>query len=66
MVTKGSYLSVEDTHMDGVPTNPDAGPGPMAAVPKFLADEGGKDFEQDLGREAFIMTFQPGGWLRRK
>ena len=66
MVNRGSYLVVEDTHMDGVPTAPGFGPGPMAAVQKFLADGGAKNFEQDLTREAFVMTFNPGGWLRRK
>jgi cephalosporin hydroxylase len=66
MVNKGSYLVVEDTHLDGVPTAPDFGPGPLAAVQQFLADGGSKDFEQDLTREAYVMTFNPGGWLRRK
>ena len=66
MVSKGSYLIVEDTHMDGVPTAPAFGPGPMAAVRKFLEDGGDKLFEQDVTREAYIMTFNPGGWLRRK
>jgi cephalosporin hydroxylase len=66
LVNHGSYLVVEDTHMDGVPTQPDFGPGPMAAVRKYLADGGSKDFEQDLTREAYVMTFQPGGWLKRK
>jgi cephalosporin hydroxylase len=27
LVTRGSYLVVEDTHIDGVPTQPDAAPG---------------------------------------
>ena len=66
LVTRGSYLVVEDTHMDGVPTQPDFGPGPMAATLLFLKEPAGKDFEQDLSREALIMTFNPGGWLRRK
>jgi cephalosporin hydroxylase len=66
LVSRGSYLVAEDTHMDGVPTAPDSGPGPMAAVLEFLKTGGSKDFEQDLSREAFIMTFNPGGWLRRK
>jgi cephalosporin hydroxylase len=52
--------------MDGVPTAPDIGPGPFAAVQEFLDAGGKKDFEQDFGREAYIMTFNPGGWLRRK
>jgi len=66
MVSARSYLVVEDTHIDGIPTQPEAGPGPLAAVQKFLAEDAGKAFEQDLTREAFIMTFNPGGWLRRK
>ena len=66
MVSRGSYLVVEDTHMDGVPTAPDFGPGPMAAVRKFLEEDAGKEFTQDLTREAYIMTFNPGGWLVRK
>jgi cephalosporin hydroxylase len=66
MVTPGSYLVVEDTHMDGVPTDPGFGPGPLAAVQKFLKEGGSKDFEQDFSREAFVMTFNPGGWLKRK
>lgn len=66
LVSRGSYLVVEDTHMDAVPTAPEFGPGPMAAVRRFLEDGGSRDFQQDLGREAYIMTFNPGGWLRRK
>lgn len=66
MVTRGSYLIVEDTHLDGVPTQPNFGPGPMAATQQFLKEGGNKDFEQDLAREALVMTFNPGGWLRRK
>jgi cephalosporin hydroxylase len=65
-VNRGSYLVVEDTHMDGVPTDPGFGPGPLAAVQQFLQEGGSKDFEQDFSREAFIMTFNPGGWLKRK
>ena len=66
LVTPGSYLLVEDTHLDGVPTHPEQGAGPMAAVRQFLAEGGGKEFEQDFTREALVMTSYPGGWLRRK
>lgn len=66
MVSRGSYLIVEDTHIDGVPTQPNSGPGPLAAVLKYLKEGGDKMFEQDFSREAFIMTFNPGGWLKRK
>ncbi len=66
LVSAGSYIVVEDTHYDSVPTHPERGPGPMAAVNAFLRDGGGELFEQDVTREAMVMTFNPGGWLRRK
>ena len=33
LISPGSYIAVEDTHLDGVPAHPEQGPGPMAAVP---------------------------------
>jgi cephalosporin hydroxylase len=66
MVTSKSYLVVEDTHLDGVPTQKDFGPGPLAAVQTFLAEPAGKEFTQDFSREAMIMTFNPGGWLKKR
>ena len=66
LVSPGSYIAVEDTHLDGIPTHPEQGPGPMAAVRQFLAEGGSKDFEQDFLREAMVMTSYPGGWLKRK
>ena len=35
MVSSRSYLIVEDTHIDGVPTQPDAGPGPFLRFRSF-------------------------------
>jgi hypothetical protein len=35
-------------------------------VLEFLEQGGRADFEQDVGRESMAMTFNPGGWLRRK
>lgn len=64
LVSPGSYIAVEDTHLDAVPTHPEQGAGPMAAVIQFLAEN--KEFEQDFSREAMVMTSYPGGWLRRK
>jgi len=52
--------------MDGIPTQPGFGPGPATALRRFLAEGGSRDFEPDLTREALVMTFNPGGWLRRK
>ena len=66
LVTSKSYLVVEDTHIDGVPTQKDFGPGPLAAVQTFINEPAGKEFTQDFAREALIMTFNPGGWLKRK
>ena len=66
MVPSGYYLIVEDTHTDGVPTQPAFGPGPASAVETFLKEPAGSQFMQDLSREAFLMTFNPGGWLKRK
>jgi cephalosporin hydroxylase len=66
LVSPGSYIAVEDTHLDGVPTHPEEGAGPMAAVRAFLAEDIGKEFEQDFTREAMVMTSYPGGWLKRK
>ena len=66
LVSPGSYLVVEDTHIDGIPTFPHLSPGPSAAVNRFLEEEAGQQFERDLTREAMVMTFNPGGWLRRK
>ena len=64
LVSPGSYLVVEDTNSDGVPIFPGS-IGPTAAVQEFLASAEGKDFVQDASREAMVLTFNPGGWLKR-
>ena len=66
LVSPGSYIVVEDTHFDAIPTFPEQGAGPTAAVNVFLQEDLGKRFEQHLAREALVMTFNPGGWLRKK
>ena len=66
LVSPGSYLIVEDTHLDGAETLGLSNPGPMAAVQEFLQQGGSQRFERDYAREAFVITYQPGGWLRRK
>ena len=62
-VTKGSYLIVEDTNINGHPVFPDFGPGPMEAVQQFLSEN--KVFVVDRSRAKFYMSFNPNGWLRR-
>ena len=66
LVSPGSYIVVEDTHIDALGTQPAIEAGPLAAVEEFLASEAGKDFERDVSREAFVLTFNPGGWLKRR
>jgi cephalosporin hydroxylase len=64
LVSPGSYLVVEDTNSDGVPVFPGS-VGPTAAVQEFLATPAGKAFTQDASREAMVLTFNPGGWLKK-
>ncbi|MDH3733625.1 MAG: cephalosporin hydroxylase family protein [Gemmatimonadota bacterium] len=71
MVSPGSYIVAEDTNLDALPLREelahlDGGYGPMWAVLQFLDEEDGQQFEQDLTRENFVLTFNPGGWLKRK
>jgi cephalosporin hydroxylase len=63
LVTPGSYLVVEDTNVNGHPVYEAFGPGPMEAVQDFLKER--DDFEVDRSREKFLLTFNPGGWLRK-
>lgn len=63
LVHVGDYLVVEDTNVNGHPTYPDYGPGPMEAVNLFLT--GNDEFEIDRRCERFLMTLNPRGYLRR-
>ena len=63
LVSKGSYLVVEDTNINGHPVYPGFGPGPMEALKEFLVDN--KDFIVDESMEKHLMTFNPKGYLRR-
>lgn len=62
-VSVGCYLIVEDTNVNGYPVMPLHGPGPMEAVKAWQPTNQG--FEVDRSREKFMLSFHPGGWLRR-
>jgi cephalosporin hydroxylase len=63
LVSIGSYLIVEDTNINGHPILTEFGPGPMEAVAEFLTTN--KNFVVDRSRESHLLTFNPGGYLRR-
>lgn len=61
LVTPGSYLVVQDTNINGA-VLPSFGPGPKEAVDEFFKTH--DNFVVDRSREK-MLTFYPGGWLRR-
>ncbi len=61
LVSEGCYLIVEDTSVRLA--LPDFGPGPAEAVEEFLKET--SDFVVDRDCEKFLLTFNPGGYLRR-
>lgn len=64
LVSPGCYLIVEDTNINGHPSLPEHGPGPLEAVREFLKSD--RHFEIDRSREKFLLTFNPSGYLRRR
>jgi len=60
-VTKGSYLILEDTNINGHPVYKKFGPGPMEALRLFLKEN--KKFKSDKNMEKFLVTFNPKGYL---
>ena len=63
VVSRGSYLIVEDTDVNGNPVLPALGPGPREAVEAFLKSD--RRFVADRSREKLLLTFNPGGYLKR-
>jgi len=62
-VTVGSYIVVQDTMLCGGGVAADFPEGPMEAVEEFLKTN--KNFEIDRGREKYLLTFYPSGYLKR-
>lgn len=62
-VSLGSYLIVQDTNINGHPVYDEFGPGPMEAVREFLKTHA--NFVVDPGRERFLLTAYPSGYLKR-
>jgi cephalosporin hydroxylase len=62
LVSQGCYLIVEDTSIGLV--SRDLLPGPTQAVRQFMSAT--DDFEIDASRERFMITNNPGGYLRRR
>ncbi len=65
LVQPGGYVVVEDTNFGLVwPDRPELLPGPAEAVAAWL--ERSPEWEADRSREKHGVTFNPGGYLRRK
>ena len=63
IVTKGSYLIVEDSNLNGHPVEGDFGEGPMEAIEEFLQKN--DKYVVDKTKEKLLLTFNPNGYLRR-
>ena len=62
-VTNGQYLIVEDSNIHGHPVRRELPPGPWEAIEEWLPTQ--DDFTQDREREKLLLTFNPGGYLKR-
>lgn len=63
MVTRGSYLIVEDSNLNGHPVCPEFGPGPHESIEQFVSNH--PAFQIDPARQKFHLTFSPDGFLKR-
>ncbi len=63
LVSKGSYLIVQDGMVNGHPIRPEWGPGPFEAIEDFDLEANG--FEIDKSKERLILTFNPNGYLKK-
>jgi len=63
IVTRGSYLIVEDSNINGHPVKPEFGPGPMEAVNEYMKNN--SSYIVDKTKEKYFLTFNPHGYLRK-
>lgn len=63
MVSKGCYLIVDDTNLNGHPINKNFGAGPYEAVEEFMKNN--NDFIIDKSKERMLLTGNPNGFLRK-
>ena len=63
LVSKNSFMIVEDTIVNGNPVWPEHGPGPMEAIIKFLSTH--EEFVVDTTREKFLLTLNRNGYLKK-
>lgn len=62
LISEGSYFIAEDGIVD-VMNWKEYTPGPMVAAQRFLAET--DEFILDRSREKFLLTYAPGGFLKR-
>ncbi len=62
LISEGSYFIAEDGIVDVMEWN-EYTPGPMVAAQRFLAET--NEFVLDRTREKFLLTYAPGGFLKR-
>jgi cephalosporin hydroxylase len=64
LVSPGQYMIVEDGNINGHPVLEGWGDGPAEALAEWLPLH--PEFWVDKSREKHMMTFNPGGYLRRR
>lgn len=62
-VTVGNYMIAEDSCFDEFPAWPEYGPGPAAAIKKFMHKN--TSFEIDRSKENHMITFAPKAFLKK-
>ncbi len=62
-VTKNNYIIAEDTCFDYYPAWPEFGPGPTAAVQKFM--KANNQFRVDRSKELHLLSFSPMAFLQK-